>query len=137
MLNPIWVVCFSLLVFDYIFLISYLFLHSAPILFCLNRLVFRFFLILLDHVEPEVNFQSIGIISDEFREVKTRLPIDESERDHVLFTLKEGSRYRLKLTFCVLHNIVSGLTYSNTVWKGVQGLFSILLSYFIQTLLMH
>lgn len=75
---------------------------------------------LSDHVEPEVNFQSIGIISDEFREVKTRLPIDESERDHVLFTLEEGSRYRLKLTFCVLHNIVSGLTYSNTVWKGVQ-----------------
>lgn len=34
------------------------------------------------------------------------------------FTLKEGSEYRLKLAFTVLHNIVSGLAYTNTVWKG-------------------
>ncbi|XP_044502943.1 rho GDP-dissociation inhibitor 1-like [Mangifera indica] len=68
-------------------------------------------------MEPEVKFHSIGIISDEFGEINSPLPVAENQ-SRVLFTLKEGSRYQLKLTFTVLHNIVSGLTYSNTVWKG-------------------
>lgn len=73
-------------------------------------------------MEPEVKFHSIGIISDDFGEINTPLPVDEIQIGRVLFTLKEGSEYRLKLTFSVLHNIVSGLTYSNTVWKeGFQG----------------
>ncbi|KAG7989675.1 hypothetical protein I3843_03G250900 [Carya illinoinensis] len=71
-----------------------------------------------DQMEPEVKFHSIGIISDEFGEITSPLPVDESRNGHVLFTLREGSQFRLKLTFSVLHNIVSGLTYSNTVWKG-------------------
>ena len=38
------------------------------------------------------------------------------------FTLKEGSRYSLEFTFQVSNNIVSGLRYTNTVWKtGVKG----------------
>ncbi|KAL6208813.1 hypothetical protein ACLB2K_019758 [Fragaria x ananassa] len=69
-------------------------------------------------MEPEVKFHSISIVSDDFGEINTPLPIDENQIGRVLFTLKEGSEYRLKLTFSVLHNIVSGLTYSNTVWKG-------------------
>ncbi|XP_065637122.1 rho GDP-dissociation inhibitor 1 isoform X1 [Quercus suber] len=69
-------------------------------------------------MEPEVKFHSIGIISDEFGEITTPLPVDENQRGHALFTLREGSHYRLKLTFSVQHNIVSGLRYSNTVWKG-------------------
>ncbi|WCJ38268.1 Rho GDP-dissociation inhibitor 1 [Euphorbia peplus] len=69
-------------------------------------------------MEPEVKFHSIGIVSDDIGEVNTPLPIDASQGSHVLFTLKEGSRYQLKMTFSVLHNIVSGLTYKNTVWKG-------------------
>lgn len=69
-----------------------------------------------------MKFHSIGIISDEFGEITTPLPVDENQSGHILFTLKEGSQYRLKLTFSVLHNIVSGLIYSNTVWKkGLQG----------------
>ena len=73
-------------------------------------------------MEPEVKFHSVGIISDDFGEINTALPVDENQVGRVLFTLKEGSEYRLKLTFSVLHNIVSGLTYSNTVWKGgLQG----------------
>lgn len=73
-------------------------------------------------MEPEVKFHSIGIISDDIGEVNYPLPIDNNGNDLLLFTLKEGSRYQLKLTFSVLHNIVSGLTYSNTVWKaGLQG----------------
>ena len=69
-------------------------------------------------MEPEVKFHSIGIISDDFGEINTSLPVNENQSNNVLFTLKEGSQYRLKLTFSVLHNIVSGLVYSNTVWKG-------------------
>ncbi|KAK9268694.1 hypothetical protein L1049_000454 [Liquidambar formosana] len=33
------------------------------------------------------------------------------------FTLKEGSCYNLKFSFIVSNNIVSGLRYTNTVWK--------------------
>ncbi|CAI0383802.1 unnamed protein product [Linum tenue] len=37
------------------------------------------------------------------------------------FTLKEGSQYKLKFAFQVSNNIVSGLRYTNTVWKtGVK-----------------
>ncbi|KGN58282.1 rho GDP-dissociation inhibitor 1 [Cucumis sativus] len=68
--------------------------------------------------EPEVKFHSIGIISDEFGEVNTPLPVNENESGRVLFTLQEGSRYQLRLTFTVTHNIVSGLSYSNKVWRG-------------------
>ncbi|GLU03699.1 hypothetical protein SLE2022_208850 [Rubroshorea leprosula] len=74
-----------------------------------------------EQMEPEVKFHSIGIISDELGEIDTPLPVDANQSGRVLFTLKEGSQYRLKLTFSVLHNIVSGLSYSNTVWKaGLQ-----------------
>ncbi|CAN4093208.1 unnamed protein product [Withania somnifera] len=72
-------------------------------------------------MEPEVKFQSVGIISSDFGEKNTPLPIKEEQGKSVLFTLREGSEYRLKLTFSVLHNIVSGLAYKNTVWKaGLQ-----------------
>ncbi|XP_059660308.1 rho GDP-dissociation inhibitor 1-like [Cornus florida] len=69
-------------------------------------------------MEPEVSFHSIGIISEDLGEINTPLPLDVSTSSRVLFTLREGSQYRFKLTFTVLHNIVSGLTYTNTVWKG-------------------
>ncbi|KAK2648881.1 hypothetical protein Ddye_016370 [Dipteronia dyeriana] len=69
-------------------------------------------------MEPEVKFHSIGIVSDDFGEINTPLPVNGNQSDRVLFTLREGSQYQLKLTFSVLHNIVSGLTYSNTVWKA-------------------
>lgn len=72
-------------------------------------------------MEPEVKFQSIGIISSDFGELISPLPIADDQRKRVLFSLREGSDYRLKLTFTVLHNIVSGLAYTNTVWKsGLQ-----------------
>lgn len=77
-------------------------------------------------MEPEVKFHSIGIISNDSGEINTPLPVSDNESGRVLFTLREGSEYRLKLTFSVLHNIVSGLTYSNTVWKGgLQGVYFI------------
>ncbi|KVI12345.1 Immunoglobulin E-set [Cynara cardunculus var. scolymus] len=57
-------------------------------------------------------------MSNNVEEITTSLPVEESKRGHLLFTLKEGVHYRLKLSFTVLHNIVSGLTCINTVWKG-------------------
>ncbi|CAJ1900091.1 unnamed protein product [Sphenostylis stenocarpa] len=69
-------------------------------------------------LDPEVKFHSIGILSEDFGELVTPLPVDHNRNGCTLFTLREGSRYQLKLKFSVLHNIVSGLTYSNTVWKG-------------------
>lgn len=73
------------------------------------------------NMEPEVKFHSIGIISSDFGEISTPLPISEDQSKQILFTLHEGSEYHLKLTFSVLHNILSGLTYTNTVWKaGIQ-----------------
>ncbi|XP_027365284.1 rho GDP-dissociation inhibitor 1-like [Abrus precatorius] len=69
-------------------------------------------------INPEVKFHFIGIVSEDFGEVITPLPVDQNQNGHILFTLREGSHYQLKLKFSVLHNIVSGLTYCNTVWKG-------------------
>ncbi|MED6157634.1 Rab GDP dissociation inhibitor alpha [Stylosanthes scabra] len=38
-----------------------------------------------------------------------------------VFTLKEGTKFRLKFNFIVSNNIVSGLKYNNVVWKtGVR-----------------
>ncbi|KAL3328593.1 hypothetical protein AABB24_035968 [Solanum stoloniferum] len=71
-------------------------------------------------MEPEVKFHSVGILSSDFGEINTPLPIKEEQSNSVLFVLREGSKYRLKLTFCVLHNIVSGLTYTNIVWKLIK-----------------
>jgi len=80
-------------------------------------------------LDPEVKFHSIGILSEDFAEIVTPLPVDENRNGCTLFTLREGSRYQLKLKFSVLHNIVSGLTYSNIVWKGgLQGIISTLYS---------
>ncbi|XP_058761904.1 rho GDP-dissociation inhibitor 1-like [Vicia villosa] len=69
-------------------------------------------------LDPEVKFHSIGILSEDFGEIVTPLPVEDNQNGRTLFTLREGSRYQLKLQFSVMHNLVSGLTYSNTVWKG-------------------
>lgn len=72
----------------------------------------------IGQLDPEVKFHSIGILSEDFGEIVTSLPVEENQNGRTLFSLREGSRYQLKLKFSVLHNLVSGLTYSNTVWKG-------------------
>ncbi|KAJ9696999.1 hypothetical protein PVL29_008971 [Vitis rotundifolia] len=69
-------------------------------------------------MDPEVRFHSIELVSEDLEEINAPLPVHESQKNDFLFILKEGSHYRRKITFTVLHNIVSGLTYSNTVWKG-------------------
>lgn len=98
--------------------------NSVPSALNLFRFINMVF-VLLGQMDPEVTFHSIGILSNDFGEIITSLPVDKLQIGKPLFTLKEGSEYRLKLTFTVLHNIVSGLTYTNAVWKGgVQGLLS-------------
>jgi hypothetical protein len=89
---------------------------------------------LIGQLDPEVKFHSIGILSEDFGEIVTPLPVEENQNGRTLFTLREGSRYQLKLQFSVMHNLVSGLTYLNTVWKGgLQG--THLLLFFLSLLL--
>ncbi|XP_022973859.1 rho GDP-dissociation inhibitor 1-like [Cucurbita maxima] len=71
-------------------------------------------------LEPDVKIVSLAIKSAERPDIV--LPVPESGNPKGLwFTLKEGSRYSLLFTFQVSNNIVSGLKYTNTVWKtGVK-----------------
>ncbi|KAA0054334.1 hypothetical protein IC582_028806 [Cucumis melo] len=71
-------------------------------------------------LEPDVKILSLAIKSSGRPDIV--LPVPESGNPKGLwFTLKEGSRYSLKFTFQVSNNIVSGLKYTNTVWKtGVK-----------------
>ncbi|XP_057431027.1 rho GDP-dissociation inhibitor 1 [Lotus japonicus] len=67
-------------------------------------------------LEPDVKILSLAIKSADRADIV--LPIPEGGNPKGLwFTLKEGSRYSLMFTFQVNHNIVSGLKYTNTVWK--------------------
>uniref|UniRef100_A0A5B6YJA9 Putative Immunoglobulin E-set superfamily protein isoform 3 n=1 Tax=Davidia involucrata TaxID=16924 RepID=A0A5B6YJA9_DAVIN len=71
-------------------------------------------------LEPDVKILSLAIKSPGRPDIF--LPIPEAGNPKGLwFSLKEGSRYSLKFTFQVNNNIVSGLKYTNTVWKtGVK-----------------
>ncbi|XWS19322.1 hypothetical protein CRYUN_Cryun31cG0005300 [Craigia yunnanensis] len=82
-----------------------------------------------ENLEPEVKILSLAIKSPGRPDIV--LPIPENGKPKGLwFTLKEGSKYSLQFTFQVSNNIVSGLKYTNTVWKtGVKGNSSLSLSY--------
>lgn len=68
-------------------------------------------------LDPEVKILSLAIKSPGRPDII--LPIPENRKPKGLwFTLKEDSRYSLKFTFQVSNNIVSGLRYTNTVWKS-------------------
>ncbi|KAJ7979132.1 rho GDP-dissociation inhibitor 1-like [Quillaja saponaria] len=70
--------------------------------------------------EPEVKILSLTIISPERPDLVLPIPFSGDSKRNV-FTLKEGSHYRLKFTFTVSNNIVLGLKYTNVVWKtGVR-----------------
>ncbi|KAG4156760.1 hypothetical protein ERO13_D02G017100v2 [Gossypium hirsutum] len=66
--------------------------------------------------EPEVKILSLSIVSPGRPDIILPIPFVTKPKT-CLFTLKEGSRFRLKFTFNVSNNIVSGLKYVNTVWK--------------------
>jgi len=82
--------------------------------------------VFVEILEPEVNFTSLSIISPGRDDIV--LPIPEDGKPHGLwFTLKEGSPYRLKFSLVVSNNIVSGLKYTNTVWKtAVKGMLNLI-----------
>ncbi|XP_054817816.1 rho GDP-dissociation inhibitor 1-like [Prosopis cineraria] len=67
-------------------------------------------------LDPEVKITSLSIISAERDDIVLPVPEDGNPQG-LWFTQKEGSHYRLKFTFQVSNNIVSGLKYTNTVWK--------------------
>ncbi|XP_066319343.1 rho GDP-dissociation inhibitor 1-like [Miscanthus floridulus] len=67
-------------------------------------------------LEPDVKMMSLSILSPGQPDIFLPLPVEPNAKG-VWFTLKEGSPYRLKFTFSVSNNIVSGLRYINTVWK--------------------
>ncbi|CAH9081645.1 unnamed protein product [Cuscuta epithymum] len=69
-----------------------------------------------ESLDAEVKILSLSILSPGREPIV--LPIPEDGNPHCpWFTLKEGSRYSLKFAFQVTNNIVSGLKYTNTVWK--------------------
>ncbi|KAL6592679.1 hypothetical protein ACP70R_042777 [Stipagrostis hirtigluma subsp. patula] len=69
-------------------------------------------------LEPDVKITSLSILSPGRPDIVLPLPAEPGIGDKdPWFTLKEGSTYRLKFTFSVRDNIVSGLRYTNTVWK--------------------
>jgi Rho GDP-dissociation inhibitor len=77
----------------------------------------------VETLEPEVNFTSLSIISPGRDDIVLPIPEDGKPKG-LWFTLKEGSNYRLKFSFVVSNNIVSGLKYTNTVWKtAVKGMY--------------
>ncbi|KAI9070542.1 hypothetical protein K1719_047495 [Acacia pycnantha] len=66
--------------------------------------------------DPEVKIVSLTILCPGRPDLILPIPFTTSSKK-CLFTLKEGSKYRLKFTFSVSNNIVSGLKYTNIVWK--------------------
>ncbi|PKA60343.1 Rho GDP-dissociation inhibitor 1 [Apostasia shenzhenica] len=69
-----------------------------------------------DKLEPDVKILSLSILSLGRPDIILPIPVALNPKGS-WFTLKEGSSYRLKFSFSVSNNIVSGLKYTNTVWK--------------------
>ncbi|OMO76943.1 RHO protein GDP dissociation inhibitor [Corchorus capsularis] len=73
-----------------------------------------------DTLEPDVKILSLAIKSPGRDDIVLTIP-ENGKPKGSWFTLKEGSKYSLQFTFQVTNNIVSGLKYTNTVWKtGVK-----------------
>ena len=71
--------------------------------------------------EPEVKIVSLTILIADRPDMVLPIPFVTNDKGYA-FSLKEGTRYRLKFSLIVSNNIVSGLKYTNTVWKsGVRG----------------
>lgn len=71
-------------------------------------------------LDPEVKILSLAIVSPGRPDIVLSIPEGGNPKG-LWFTLKEGSKYNLKFSFQVSNNIVSGLKYTNTVWKtGVK-----------------
>ncbi|KAE8715602.1 Rho GDP-dissociation inhibitor 1 [Hibiscus syriacus] len=74
----------------------------------------------IEKLEPDVKILSFAIKSPGRPDMVLPIP-DNGKPKGPWFTLKEGSKYTLQFTFQVSNNIVSGLKYTNMVWKtGVK-----------------
>ncbi|XP_019171777.1 PREDICTED: rho GDP-dissociation inhibitor 1-like [Ipomoea nil] len=69
-----------------------------------------------ESLHPEVKILSLCIKSTGRPDIVLPIPAD-GKPESPWFALKEGSRYSLEFTFEVNNNIVSGLKYTNAVWK--------------------
>nr|XP_027085690.1 rho GDP-dissociation inhibitor 1-like [Coffea arabica] len=67
-------------------------------------------------LDPEVRILSLAIKSPGRSDIFLPIP-EDGKPEGPWFALKEGSRYSLEFTFQVNNNIVSGLKYTNAVWK--------------------
>ncbi|XP_027334910.1 rho GDP-dissociation inhibitor 1-like isoform X2 [Abrus precatorius] len=70
--------------------------------------------------DPEVKMLSLTVTCPDRPDLTLPIPFTNDPKKS-LFILKEGSKCRMKFTFTVSNNIVSGLKYTNVVWKtGVR-----------------
>ncbi|AQK85518.1 hypothetical protein Zm00014a_041760 [Zea mays] len=70
--------------------------------------------------EPEVKVVDLTILSPGRPDLILPIPFQADEKGYA-FALKDGSPYSFRFSFIVSNNIVSGLKYTNTVWKtGVK-----------------
>ncbi|KAJ4704031.1 Rho GDP-dissociation inhibitor 1 [Melia azedarach] len=73
-----------------------------------------------ESLEPDVKIVSLAIKSPGRPDILLSVP-ENGKPKGSWFTLKEGSSYSLQFTFQVSNNIVSGLKYTNVVWRtGVK-----------------
>lgn len=64
---------------------------------------------------------NLTILSPDRPDLVLPIPFVPDEKGYA-FALKDGSTYSFRFSFIVCNNIVSGLKYTNTVWKiGVRG----------------
>ena len=72
--------------------------------------------------EPEVKVLNLTILSPGRPDLVLPIPFQADDKSYA-FALKDGSPYSFRFSFIVSNNIVSGLKYTNTVWKtGVRGM---------------
>ncbi|KAG2620089.1 hypothetical protein PVAP13_3NG159100 [Panicum virgatum] len=70
--------------------------------------------------EPEVKVLNLTILSPGRPDLVLPIPFQADDKSYA-FALKDGSPYSFRFSFIVSNNIVSGLKYTNTVWKtGVR-----------------
>ncbi|XP_047331391.1 rho GDP-dissociation inhibitor 1-like [Impatiens glandulifera] len=67
-------------------------------------------------LEADVKILSLTILSPNRNDLVLEIP-DNGGPKGLWFTLKEGIHYSLRFSVQVRNNIVSGLRYTNTVWK--------------------
>lgn len=74
-----------------------------------------------ENAEPDCKIVSLTLLSPDRPDLVLPLPFEENSKASV-FTLKDGSHYKLRFTLTISNDLVVGLKYINTVWKkGVKG----------------